>query len=176
MNKIEASLRRRVGAIVRDAVAAGYVLQFDVGKPAAKRQALTENSLYLRPLDGSDLYACSCCGLPYEPLFRSRYLPNYVPINWCGPCRLELVEAGGRADKVLVKKAESRLAVPREIITASVKRWCAVVQSWGGSYAADLSKLCVIFDAKLLEQQVAEMATDNKEAVEFRAKLAERVG
>lgn len=173
---VETDLRSRVVAVIKDAVTAGYVLQFEVGRPAARRQALTADSLYLRPLDGSDLYSCSCCGNPYEPKFRSRHLPNYVPINWCGVCRLELVEAGGRADRVLLAKAESRLAATLEVIAKSEARWRAVVRSWGSGYLKNLQRLRDEFDARLLELQQAEVDSGNSEVMVFRSRLAERVG
>ena len=89
-------LERRLGRLLDDCRAAGYSPMLEIGKPAARRQAIVVNAVYMRPLDGSDLSLCSCCAEPYDPVIKSRIAGNYIPINWCPVCRERLREGEAR--------------------------------------------------------------------------------
>jgi hypothetical protein len=95
------AVRRRLESLLRFARGLGYVIQVEVGKPAPHRQAVTPTGLYLRPLDGSDQFCCSCCGSQYEPRLKSRLAVNYQPLNWCPVCRERLREGDAEVGVLL---------------------------------------------------------------------------
>jgi hypothetical protein len=114
------AVRRRLESLLRFARGLGYVVQVEVGKPAPHRQAVTPTGLYLRPLDGSDQFCCSCCGSQYEPRLKSRLRVNYLPLNWCHVCRERLREGESEAEVYLSRTSDRRGL--REAICASERR------------------------------------------------------
>lgn len=131
----ETRLRYELKQLLDRARKAGYVMQVDVGKLPPKRLSISLSALYLKPLDGSDQFVCSCCGNIYEPKTTSKHMPNYVPINWCVSCRSGLVEAGGDDARVLERYVASRKGL-RAIIRDSERRLLKRIESWGPAYKA----------------------------------------
>lgn len=130
----ERALRTRFKNLLARARREGFVMMAEVAKPAAIRQALSLSSLYLRPLDGSDLQMCSCCGHQYQPQFKSRLWANYLPLNWCPSCKERLRE--GMPEQVvydLPHHVRRRKQVGRAKLAADERRIKDFLTSRAGS-------------------------------------------
>lgn len=135
----ERELRQLVAGLIARARELGYVVQLEVGRPAPARLGVSLSALYLKPLDGSDMFVCSCCGCAYDMRMRSRHLPNYLPLNWCKDCRAELREGHSQL-RVAFRNASRRVGL-LELTRLSELRVRRVIESWGPPYKRELKRL-----------------------------------
>lgn len=70
----------------------GFNAQLEVSRPAPKFQPIAANDIYLRPMDGSDMFHCVCCARPYEAHDRDFRGIIRTPIGWCDTC-FELLQS-----------------------------------------------------------------------------------
>lgn len=70
----------------------GYAPQLEIARPAPKFQPITTGNIYLRPMDGSDMFHCACCARPYEKHERDFRGIIQTPIGWCDTC-FELLQS-----------------------------------------------------------------------------------
>lgn len=70
----------------------GFNAQLEVSRPAPKFQPIAANDIYLRPMNGSDMFHCVCCARPYEAHDRDFRGIIRTPIGWCDTC-FELLQS-----------------------------------------------------------------------------------